>query len=188
MLAGGILWAVFTTVFFSRVVLPLNEHRVVSRVVPCDPILELPYRSRDFSDLISATMTGCAVLFLVFENAQAVGKFLWLYGSVIWLKGVGMWLLPLEIHPLGLTLVDPVVELCGAGERYVRDLFFSGHVSFLCCLAICCTSPNVRLVVVASTGCVAVWLLWMRVHYTVDLFTAPLVSLAVSSFFETHDF
>jgi hypothetical protein len=186
-LLTSVIWMACTAFFFSRVVLPMNEVRWVVRVTPRDPVLELPYSSRDCSNWISWTMVGCTVLFLTHEDSHSICKFLLSYSTVVWCKGLSMFLLPLELHPLGLVLVDPILEICGGGERYVRDLFFSGHVSFLCCLALFCTQSLLKLVVSFATVWVSVCLLWMRAHYTVDILVAPLVSFAVASFFETHD-
>jgi hypothetical protein len=89
-----------------------------------------------------------------------------------------MFLLPLDPPPTILPLVDPLVEFFGTGVTLKRDLFFSGHTSTLFVLFLTAPDRGVKGIFLAATICVAACVLIQHVHYTIDVYAAPVFAYA----------
>ena len=81
---------------------------------------------------------------------------------------------PLEAPPGMIVLRDPLVQVFGTGQPLTRDLFFSGHTSTMCLLALVAPGPRTRAFFLVCTVVVGSCVLWQHVHYTVDVLVAPL--------------
>ena len=86
-----------------------------------------------------------------------------------------MWSLPLDPPPTAIPLSDPLVEVLGTGKLLTRDLFFSGHTSFMFLMYLVCNT-KLRPFFLLSTLLVGVCVLLQHVHYTVDVLVAPFVA------------
>ena len=73
-------------------------------------------------------------------------------------------------------------------QNIQKDLFFSGHTSFmfLCFLQSPSTNIYVRCMYFGAVVLMAVMLLLNRVHYTIDVFVAPLIVYAIHCFVNRH--
>jgi hypothetical protein len=86
-----------------------------------------------------------------------------------------MYLVPLE-PPSGMILLrDPLVELFGGTKTLTKDLFFSGHTASLTLLTMA-VPKNAKWFFFTITVLVALGVLLQKVHYTIDVLMAPLVS------------
>lgn len=95
---------------------------------------------------------------------------------------------PLEPPMTTIPLSDPVVEFFGSAETILtKDLFFSGHTATLFLFALGLPDRRWRLVMFVVTACVAVAVLFQHVHYTIDVFVAPLVSYAAFRIVLSHE-
>lgn len=79
-----------------------------------------------------------------------------------------------------IPLIDPVITTIAYGDHvYLKDLFFSGHVSTLFLLFLIEKKKLAKIFLLTSTLAVAFLILWQHVHYTVDVLLAPLFSWAI---------
>jgi hypothetical protein len=79
-----------------------------------------------------------------------------------------------------IPLIDPVITKIAYGDHvYLKDLFFSGHVSTLFLLFLIEKKKLTKIFLLTSTLAVAFLILWQHVHYTVDVLLAPLFSWAI---------
>jgi hypothetical protein len=100
------------------------------------------------------------------------------YALMALLRIVGMFLTPLEPPVATIPLNDPFVQLFGSGEVLMKDLFFSGHTSTLCLLALTSGGKGLRRLFVFCTIAVALGVIIHHAHYAVDVFVAPFVAYA----------
>jgi hypothetical protein len=86
-----------------------------------------------------------------------------------------MYLVPLE-PPVGMILLrDPLVELFGGTKTLTKDLFFSGHTASLTLLT-WAVPKKLKWFFFTITVLVAIAVLLQKVHYTIDVLMAPVVS------------
>jgi hypothetical protein len=100
------------------------------------------------------------------------------YCVMVAFRVVAMYLLPLEPPPTMIPLNDPFVQGLGTGKLLTRDLFFSGHTSTLFLLTLTAKNRKVRTLFLLCTVLVAVSVIAQHVHYTVDVFAAPVFAYA----------
>ncbi len=119
----------------------------------------------------------CAIVVAIVYLIRHPGRLLLALQSYILLVVVrmaAMYLLPLDPPAHMIPLVDPLVELFGSGGVTLsRDLFFSGHTSTLFLLALTAVRPQLRVLFLVCTACVAACVLVQHVHYTIDVVAAP---------------
>lgn len=96
------------------------------------------------------------------------------------LRMVTMYAFTLE-PPVGIIpLHDPVVDVIAyGGNVFNKDLFFSGHVATLVLFVLIEERPLLKKVLIVNTVLVAGLILLQRVHYTVDVLAAPLISYGI---------
>jgi len=92
------------------------------------------------------------------------------------LRFITILLVPLNppIHIIELN--DPFVQHFFYKQTVTKDLFFSGHTSFLVLMALTVPSTRLQIVFFAGALIVALMLLLQHVHYTIDILLAPLFS------------
>ena len=74
-----------------------------------------------------------------------------------------------------IPLIDPVITKIAYGDTvYLKDLFFSGHVSTLSLLFLIEGNMIRKTLLFIATIVVAFLILWQHVHYTVDVLFAPI--------------
>jgi hypothetical protein len=100
------------------------------------------------------------------------------YVAMVVLRIVAMFLLPLDPPQTMIPLKDPFVEFFGTGKVLTKDLFFSGHTSTLFLLSLTAPSRQGRIAFLLCTVCVAVCVLIQHVHYSIDVFAAPVFAFA----------
>lgn len=169
--------------FFNEILLPKPG------VPLSDPVL-LFFQPKDWSIEIFLLLYSITLLSLVL-NARKPGVILLMfqmYGVVNFMRMTSLYLFTLEAPEGTIPLSDPFLTVFAYGkEVYVKDLFFSGHVSTLCILFLVEEGKIMRGVIALSTVLVSVFLAWQRVHYTLDMLAAPLVAWLVFKFFNWLD-
>ncbi|HEX4923201.1 MAG TPA: phosphatase PAP2-related protein [Bdellovibrionales bacterium] len=154
-----------------------NERR--TGAVLQDPVLAvLP--SMDLAWPIFFLIYGMLLLavFIHRLDLQAVTDLLRAYAFLNLLRMTMMFLTPLEA-PEGLVILrDPFVELLIGGRVFVKDLFFSGHTSFLFLISLSMPTRAWRTAFFTGTFLVGSMLLIQHAHYTVDVVAAPFFSAA----------
>ena len=100
------------------------------------------------------------------------------YTLLIWFLMAVMGVTPLDPPPGMITLQDPLIQNSTQGAALTRDLFFSGHTSLLFLLMLLSDTSWLKLRFALSTLCVALFVLSLHVHYTVDVVAAPIFAYA----------
>ncbi|HLZ15956.1 MAG TPA: phosphatase PAP2-related protein, partial [Cyclobacteriaceae bacterium] len=172
------LFAISLPYFFNEILLPKPGFRLR------DPIL-LALPTRDWSIEIFLLLYSLTLISLALNIKRPATLLLLfqLYAVVNFLRLASLYAVTLEAPEGIIPLSDPFLTLFAYGkEVYVKDLFFSGHISTLCILFIIEQRKVFAWVILTSTLVVAVFLAWQRVHYTLDILAAPLVTWLVFRF------
>jgi hypothetical protein len=130
----------------------------------------------DVSWYIFGTIYSCILAFAIsnFKNPKIVLLVCALYASVTWLRMATMYIFTIEAPEGIIPLKDPFLALFIYNQpEFVKDLFFSGHVSTMITLAV--TEPRKRnkIIYYIIALIIAVLLLIQHVHYTLDVVFAP---------------
>jgi len=176
---GLIAFALVLPYFFIEILLPKPG------VTLTDPILNF-FAPRDWSIEIFVLIYLCAVISLVFNftTPKIILVGLQTYVVVNFMRITSLYLFTLEAPAGTIPLSDPFLAVFAYGQPiYVKDLFFSGHISTLCVFLFIENRRVLKYFILLSTIAVAVLLAWQRVHYTLDMVAAPLITWLVYRFF-----
>ena len=165
--------------FFNEILLPKPGIRLN------DPVL-LAFPPKDWSIEVFLILYAVTITSLSL-NIKKPGTILLLfqvYGVVNFLRMTTLYLFTLEAPEGIIPLADPVLAVLAYGkEVFVKDLFFSGHISSLFILFLIERRKIYARIVLISTIVLALFLAWQRVHYTLDMLAAPVVAWLVYRFF-----
>jgi len=96
------------------------------------------------------------------------------YVLLLAMRMVAMWLVALEAPVDAIPLVDPVTALFYPDDTpFLKDLFFSGHTATLALMVPLSRGRIARLTMMVCTALVAALVLVQHVHWTIDVFAAP---------------
>ena len=154
-----------------------------------DPILnKLPIATNSVASLISLTEYFAAAIgfFDMYitpgDTTNLLELFVFKYTVVCLIKICTLYLTPFEKPKQLISYRDPIVELLGQTKKaFERDLFFSGHIAFLCLLIF---MNHNQIILYIKLGCLiteVVSILLSRVHYTIDIFISPFIAYTVSN-------
>lgn len=153
--------------------------------VLADPILQaLP--PRDFSVPIFALIYS-AIIITVFRLFWQPARLLFGLQAgllILVMRTISLYLVPLEPPPGMILLEDPFIAWVFGSEQNVavKDLFFSGHVAIMSVLIFVTESGYWRKYLVTATVLVATFIAWQHVHYSVDIFAAPVFVMVCGKF------
>ena len=104
------------------------------------------------------------------------------YAVVTWMRMLSMYLLTLEA-PIGvIPLHDPFLSMVVYQQQdFVKDLFFSGHVSSMCVLIAVEENRIFRWILIVLACVMTTFILWQHVHYTLDVVVAPVASFGTAA-------
>jgi len=169
--------------FFNEVLLPKPGVQLN------DPVLNfLP--SKDWSIEIFVLLYSVTFISLLLnvKKPNTILLMFQMYTVVNFMRMTTLYLFTLEAPVGTIPLSDPFLAVFAYGkEVYVKDLFFSGHISTLCILFLVEQRKIVKGVIVMVTILVAILLAWQRVHYTLDILAAPLIAWLVFRFFTWYN-
>ena len=179
-LAGLIAFGAFLPFFFIEILLPKPGKMLI------DPVLNL-FTPRDWSIEIFILIYCSALLSIAFNLSSPKTILLGLqtYVVVNFLRLASLYLFTLEAPQGIIPLSDPVLTVFAYGQPiYVKDLFFSGHISTLCVFLFIEQRRTLKYLITISTVVVAVLLAWQRVHYTLDMIAAPMITWVIFRIFK----
>jgi len=101
------------------------------------------------------------------------------YLSISLLRMGAMYLITFEPPSDMILLVDPVTSGFYPDAGFAKDLFFSGHVSTMSLMVLLEEKRLARMIKIAGTMIVALFLVWQHVHYSLDILVAPFMAAAV---------
>jgi hypothetical protein len=164
-------------VFYTKF---LNWNERQKGVLIHDRLLEI-LPSKDCSSMISLLEVVCGIyiFYKIGSNWQMYELFWFKYAFICYVKIVTLFFIPLEppknIIPMKDAVLDNIVFV-SQRKAFIKDLFFSGHTSFIVlCLLTC---YNIWLVI--SCFLMAFMLLLSKNHYTIDVIVAPFIVFTVN--------
>jgi hypothetical protein len=140
-----------------------------------DPILNfLP--SLDVSFFIFNLMNVCALftLFWLLMHPKYFAISIMTWAFVYTFRYIAMFLLNLDT-PVGyVKLSDPMLDgIVYEGQVISKDLFFSGHTSYMFMMFLVVKNSILKRVNLIGTACVGFLLLVQHNHYFIDIIAAP---------------
>ena len=176
---GIVAFAVSLPYFFNTILLSKPG------IALADPIL-LFFTPKDWSLEIFIILYCCAAISIIINisNPKTVLLATQVYVVVNFMRMISLYLFTLEAPTGIIPLNDPFLTHVAYGQPvYVKDLFFSGHIATLFLLYLIEKKQFFKWVLLMSTSIVALLLAWQRVHYSVDMVAALLITWAVFRFF-----
>jgi hypothetical protein len=180
---GIIAFAASLPYFFNEILLPKPGVQLD------DPILNF-FSPKDWSIEIFVLLYSITVISLLLniKKPNTLLVMFQMYTVVNFMRMASLYLFTLEAPNGTIPLSDPFLTVFAYGkEVYVKDLFFSGHISTLCILFLVEERKIMKGLIFILTILVAVLLASQRVHYTLDMVAAPLISWLVFRFFMWFD-
>jgi hypothetical protein len=179
----SLLYPFFKTLkWYTTVVLPENERR--------DDLVQI---SDTFMDLFAPTDTSFQVCLFDFTCVffYVLGLFffdlveppLMLLGFTLLMiqRSIMLSVCPFRMNSAGYPLHDPLVDnIFNFRVPLENDLFFSGHISVLFFMG--CSIAHFSWIFYVSCIFIGIFMLYSKVHYTIDLIVAPYVSFATFCF------
>jgi len=101
------------------------------------------------------------------------------YLAISLLRMAAMYMITFEPPSDMILLVDPVTSRFYPDAGFAKDLFFSGHISTMILMVLLEKNRLARMIKIAGTMIVALFLLWQHVHYFLDILVAPFIASAV---------
>lgn len=180
MLLSGL--SIFFGIYFSRYFLKWNEKRP-GKIID-DPILvQLPnFNCSDYICFLEV-FTGAHSCIAIFnENGFSYVEILCFKFAIITLfKMLTLYLLPMQpphdFIPLSDLVLDTLMDTTHTPMS--KDLFFSGHVSFMALCTLNMITRTGQLLGLCGTIAMALMLMINRIHYTIDVVIAPFVVFTI---------
>ncbi|MCE2994515.1 MAG: hypothetical protein LW863_02880, partial [Flammeovirgaceae bacterium] len=126
---------------------------------------------------------GAPALFFAanFKNPEAILLSLQCYVIVNYLRIASIYLFTLEAPEGLIALNDPFLAKVAYGGNavFVKDLFFSGHTSTLAIVYFIEKRKNLKALLFICTLIVGLLLIWQRVHYSIDILGAWVITWLV---------
>lgn len=153
-----------------------------------DPIHRL-FAPVDLSWLVYTILYGAVILLFstIGRDPERLFTLMRAYTILVAIRMICMAMLPLDPPAAMIPLVDPAVQLVmGNGSAPLsRDLFFSGHTSFLLLVGFFAPNRALKIIFFSMTLIVGVAVILQHVHYTVDVIVAPMAAWFASSLTRT---
>jgi hypothetical protein len=182
-LIGLIVFAMVLPYFFMEILLAKEGEVMI------DPILNF-FSPRDWSIEIFVLTYLCTATSLSFNltSPKTILLGFQVYVVVNFIRIASLYLFTFEAPEGIIPLSDPFLGDLAYGQPiYVKDLFFSGHISTLSVFLFIEKRKLLKNMILFSTVIVAILLAWQRVHYTLDIVTAPMITWGVFRFFLWFD-
>ena len=169
---GIVLFVLPLPYYFNEVIQPKPGVQVM------DPIHDLLVPV-NWSIEILILIFGAPILFLLsnYKSPQTILLTLQCYVVISLLRMISVYLFTLEAPDGIIPLVDPFLTKVVYGNIvYVKDLFFSGHTSIMFLVFLIERKKPLKVILGISTFFVALFLIWQRVHYSIDILGAIFVT------------
>ncbi len=85
-----------------------------------------------------------------------------------------MFMLPLNPPVDIIILEDPFIAFFSTGATFKKDLFFSGHTATMFLMYLCLNKGIIKNLMLVSTLLIGGLVLLQHVHYSIDVFAAPI--------------
>lgn len=120
-------------------------------------------------------------LYRAIHEPQLLLLFLWGFIFLSLSRFITIYLLPLNPPEQLIALRDPITNIFyGKNHNFItKDLFYSGHTSTQFLMFLCFKKKSDKKLALASTFIVGLLVLIQHVHYSIDVFLAPLFTYIV---------
>jgi hypothetical protein len=177
------LWLIALATFILILPYYFNYILLPKPGVKIDDLLFHLLKPRDWSSVIFALIFVAPAIFFItnFASPEKILVSIQCYVVVNFLRLLSLYLFTLETPEGIIPLVDPFLERVayGGNATFTKDLFFSGHTSTLFIISLIEKRRVLKFMLLISTVLVGFLLIWQRVHYTIDVIGAILVTFAV---------
>ena len=172
---GAVFLISFLPYFFNEILLPkpgisLNDF-ILNSLNPKDwswVIFGLIYLS-----ILITVMLNYSKPFILLLGIES-------YIAINLVRMITLYAITLEPPQGIIPLIDPVITKVAYGNMvYLKDLFFSGHISTLFLLFLIEGNRKRRALLLFCTIVAAFLILWQHVHYSIDVLAAPVFTSAV---------
>jgi hypothetical protein len=132
----------------------------------------------DLSLLIFVTIWSMALLtFHRFkQDPQIFLTFLWGFILINLSRFVSIGLVPLNAPDSLVAIHDPISNYFYGPKFITKDLFFSGHTAAMFLMFLCLKKRSDKILTFIATIVIAIAVLIQHVHYTMDVFMAPVIT------------
>ncbi len=141
------------------------------------------FEPRDWSTLIFIVIFAAPALFFIanFKKPEAVLLALQCYVIVNYMRVASIYFFTLEAPEGLIALKDPFLAKVAYGGNavFVKDLFFSGHTSTLAIVYFIEQRKSLKTILLLLTLLIGLLLIWQRVHYTIDIMGAWVITWLV---------
>jgi hypothetical protein len=174
---AGVLIISFLPYFFTEILLSkpgvaLNDY-LLNQLEP-----------RDWSWVIFGLIYLSVLVTLLFNYSNPYTILLGIecYIGINLVRIATLYFITLEPPQGIIPLIDPLITKIAYGNTvFLKDLFFSGHVSTLFLLFLIEENQPRKLFLLTTTIIVGLLILWQHVHYSIDVLSAPLFAWAIYS-------
>ena len=132
----------------------------------------------DLSLFIFVTIWSMALLtFHRFkQDPQIFLTFLWGFILINLSRFVSIGLVPLNAPDNLVAIHDPISNYFYGPKFITKDLFFSGHTAAMFLMFLCLKKRSDKILTFIATIIIAISVLIQHVHYTMDVFMAPVIT------------
>lgn len=174
---AGVLIISFLPYFFTEILLPkpgvaLNDY-ILNQLEP-----------RDWSWVIFGIiyLSVLITIFFNYSNPYTILLGIECYIGINLIRIFTLYFITLEPPQDIIPLTDPLITKIAYGNvAYLKDLFFSGHISTLFLLFLIEENKPRKIFLLTSTFVVAFLILCQHVHYSIDVLSGPFFAWAVYS-------
>ncbi len=138
---------------------------------------QIPLSNVSFYTFLSIYAAIIVSIFSLGRHPIIFLKCLQAYCLLVLMRIATLFLIPLEPELSIIPLEDPFVGYFFYNNAVItKDLFFSGHISTMCLLALLNPDKLIKMFIIILTAITVVFILVQHVHYTVDIVAAPVFS------------
>jgi len=166
-----IVLLILTLLFFSRLLIFIEQR---PGVILDDPILNL-FNAFELNWIIFP-LIYLSILSGIIHLTKYPEHLIILLQSYILMdlfRMLSMYVTPLEPPINTIDLKDPLVFVLGTGTIITKDLFFSGHTSTMLLLSLTAVNKKIKIIFLANTFIVALFMIIQKAHYSIDVIAAP---------------
>jgi len=166
----------------ARYFLPIIEKRQTLYSLN-DPILSFIEKPID-CNLYLSLIHNISILLCLYESFEKLENILTCFAIVHLVRDFTLFLVPLSPPENTIYLEDPFLRTFTPGKVLTKDLFFSGHTSFL--FLIFYFADQFYWIQCTFFVLTLIFLILQKVHYTIDIFIAPFMCYCVYQFWRNN--
>lgn len=110
------------------------------------------------------------------QDPQIFLTFLWGFILINLSRFVSIGLVPLNAPDSLVAIHDPISNYFYGPKFITKDLFFSGHTAAMFLMFLCLKKSSDKILTFIATIIIGIAVLVQHVHYTMDVFMAPLIT------------